>query len=131
VLRFTRGFVLRRCHPRVGKILAQVTHGALVQRVPVVRAMQDALGAVQLDADSRPRQRLDVCTHVIQQRLDLAPVDVPADRIVEDGADQVLLFVIDILNEEATLLVPNDLVKALAEASFGARARKTVAWASA
>ncbi len=29
----------------------------------------------------------------------------------EDGADQVLLFVIDILKEEATLLVPNDLVK--------------------
>ena len=39
----------------------------------------------------------------------------------EDGADQVLLFVIDILREEATLLVPNDLVKALAEASFGCK----------
>ena len=37
----------------------------------------------------------------------------------EDGADQVLLFVIDILREEATLLVPNDLVKELAVASFG------------
>ena len=37
----------------------------------------------------------------------------------EDGADQVLLFVIDILKEEATLLVPNDLVKKIAEASFG------------
>ena len=37
----------------------------------------------------------------------------------EDGADQVLLFVIDILNEEATLLVPNALVKQMAEASFG------------
>jgi manganese-dependent inorganic pyrophosphatase len=37
----------------------------------------------------------------------------------EDGADQVLLFVIDILREEATLLVPNDLVKQMAEASFG------------
>lgn len=36
----------------------------------------------------------------------------------EDGADQVLLFVVDILREEATLLVPNDLVKQLAEASF-------------
>jgi manganese-dependent inorganic pyrophosphatase len=39
----------------------------------------------------------------------------------EDGADQVLLFVIDIIKEEATLLVPNDLVKQLAEASFGAK----------
>jgi manganese-dependent inorganic pyrophosphatase len=37
----------------------------------------------------------------------------------EDKADQVLLFIIDILREEATLLVPNDLVKAVAEASFG------------
>lgn len=37
----------------------------------------------------------------------------------EDGADQVLLFVIDILNEDATLLVPNDLVKQFAEKSFG------------
>ena len=36
----------------------------------------------------------------------------------EDGADQVLLFVVDILREEATLLVPNDLVRQMAEASF-------------
>ena len=42
------------------------------------------------------------------------------DVAAEDGADQVLLFVVDILNEEATLLVPNDLVKTLAEKSFGA-----------
>ncbi len=44
-----------------------------------------------------------------------------ADVAREDGADQVLLFVVDILREEATLLVPNDLVKQMAEASFGAR----------
>lgn len=36
----------------------------------------------------------------------------------EDGAEQVLLFIIDILNEEATLLVPNDLTRKIAEASF-------------
>lgn len=39
----------------------------------------------------------------------------------EDGADQVLLFVVDIIKEEATLLVPNDLVKQLAETSFGCK----------
>ena len=39
----------------------------------------------------------------------------------EDGADQVLLFVVDIIREEATLLVPNDLVKRIAEASFGVK----------
>ena len=37
----------------------------------------------------------------------------------QDGADQVLLFIVDILREEATLLVPNDLVKQMAESSFG------------
>lgn len=36
----------------------------------------------------------------------------------EDGVDQVLLFVVDILNEEATLLVPNELTKTVAEKSF-------------
>ena len=41
------------------------------------------------------------------------------DVASEDGVDQVLLFVVDILNEEATLMVPNALVKTVAEKSFG------------
>ena len=40
----------------------------------------------------------------------------------EDGVDQVLMFVIDILNEEATLLVPNDFVREMAEKSFNSTA---------
>ncbi|PZX16583.1 manganese-dependent inorganic pyrophosphatase [Palleronia aestuarii] len=36
----------------------------------------------------------------------------------EDGVDQVLLFVVDILEEEATLLVPNEDVRKMAEKSF-------------
>ena len=40
----------------------------------------------------------------------------------EDGVDQVLLFVVDILKEEATMLIPNDLTKSVAKASFGADA---------
>ena len=47
-------------------------------------------------------------------------MDSMTEVAAEDGVDQVLLFVVDILNEEATLLVPNDLVKSLAEKSFGA-----------
>jgi manganese-dependent inorganic pyrophosphatase len=35
-----------------------------------------------------------------------------------DGAEHVLLFIIDILKEEAHLLVPNETVKKIAEASF-------------
>jgi manganese-dependent inorganic pyrophosphatase len=41
-----------------------------------------------------------------------------ADVAAEDGVDQVLLFVVDILAEEATLMIPNELTKAVAEASF-------------
>lgn len=37
----------------------------------------------------------------------------------EDGVDQVLLFVVDILNEQATMLIPNDLTRSVAEKSFG------------
>jgi manganese-dependent inorganic pyrophosphatase len=37
----------------------------------------------------------------------------------EDGVDEVLLFVVDILKEQATLLVPNQTVKSVAEKSFG------------
>jgi len=38
----------------------------------------------------------------------------------EDGVDQVLLFVVDILNEQSTLLVPNELVGSVAQKSFDA-----------
>lgn len=37
----------------------------------------------------------------------------------EDGAAQVLLFVVDILREEATMLVPTDLARRVAQATFG------------
>jgi manganese-dependent inorganic pyrophosphatase len=37
----------------------------------------------------------------------------------EDGVDEVLLFVVDILREEATLLIPNERVKDIAQKSFG------------
>ena len=58
-----------------------------------------------------PKMVLDRKDSLMESMVDVAK---------EDGADQVLLFVIDILNEEATLLVPNDLVKTVAEKSFGA-----------
>ncbi len=43
------------------------------------------------------------------------------DVAKEDGVDHVLLFVVDILNEEATLFVQNDVVKNVAEKSFDAK----------
>ncbi|MFG6583506.1 manganese-dependent inorganic pyrophosphatase [Sulfitobacter sp. 1A12779] len=53
------------------------------------------------------------------ERKDTLMAEMP--KVAEaDGAAQVLLFIVDILKEEATLLVPNDMVKHIAEQSFGA-----------
>ena len=41
-----------------------------------------------------------------------------AEVAEEDGVDQVLFFLIDILNEDALLFIPNDQVKSIAEKSF-------------
>jgi len=54
----------------------------------------------------------------VMARKDSLLTSMPAVA-AEDGVDQVMLFVIDILTESATLLVPNDTVKTIAEASFG------------
>ncbi len=50
-----------------------------------------------------------------------ALIDAMPDVAKEDGVDQVLLFVVDILSEEATMLIPNDLTKTVAEKSFDAK----------
>jgi manganese-dependent inorganic pyrophosphatase len=47
-------------------------------------------------------------------------METMATVATEDGVDQVLLFVVDILNEQATLLIPNDMIKGVAEKSFDA-----------
>ena len=38
----------------------------------------------------------------------------------EDGVEEILVFVIDILGEEATLFIPNDRVRSTVESAFGA-----------
>ena len=55
---------------------------------------------------------------VLLDRKDRLVAAMPAVA-AEDGADEVMLFIVDILNEQSTLLVPNDFVRRVAEASFG------------
>ncbi len=45
----------------------------------------------------------------------------------EDGVDQVLFFLVDILNEEALLFIPNDAVKSIAEKSFDIAVKGNIA----
>jgi len=57
---------------------------------------------------------------VIERRVGLMAA---MERVAEeDDLDQVLLFIVDILEREAILLVPNDLVKGIASSSFGVEA---------
>ena len=77
----------------MGKVFAQVLHVLAAERVAAVRAMEDAFGAVQLHADPRSRQRFGRCAQMAQQRFDFPPLDVAADRVVEDRADEVVVFV--------------------------------------
>src|SRR5437899_9979295 len=63
------------------------------ERIAAMRAVQDAFVAVELHAHSRTGQRFDLGAEMAQQRLDLAPLDVGADGIVEDVADQVVVLV--------------------------------------
>ncbi|WP_392337771.1 manganese-dependent inorganic pyrophosphatase [Loktanella salsilacus] len=56
---------------------------------------------------------------VVLDRKDALVAAMPAVA-AEDGVDQVLLFVVDIIREEATMLLPNDLTKQVAKASFNA-----------
>ncbi|MCF6305310.1 MAG: manganese-dependent inorganic pyrophosphatase [Rhodobacteraceae bacterium] len=54
----------------------------------------------------------------VLERVDSILASMPAVA-VEDDVDQVLLFVVDILNEAATLLIPNETVRSTAIKSFG------------
>lgn len=54
----------------------------------------------------------------VLSRADALMAAMPAVA-AEDDVDEVMLFIVDILEEQSTLLVPNDTVKRVAEASFG------------
>jgi len=55
-------------------------------------AMQDVLDFVQPYPHTRPRQRLHRRTQVVEEGLNLAPMNVSACRLAEDGTNQVLVF---------------------------------------
>lgn len=64
-----------------------------VAYVAVMWMMQEDFGAVQLDMESCPVRRIDRGAKMIQERLDLAPMNVGADGIVKDTAQQVGMLV--------------------------------------
>ena len=54
--------------------------------------MQDVLDPVEPHPHSCPRHRLHCRTQVVEEGLNLAPMNVSAGRLAKDGANQVLMF---------------------------------------
>src|SRR5687768_17163870 len=88
-----RRLVLRGGGPRMREVVAKMLDIATPQRVAAVRTMEDAFVSVKLHAHAGTGKRFDAGSEMIEQRLDFAPVDVSADRVVEDRAKQVLVLV--------------------------------------
>src|SRR5688500_4359853 len=88
-----RCLVLRGRGPRMREVVAKMLDIAAPQRVAAVRTMEDAFVSVQLHTHSCTGKRFDARSEMVEQRLDLAPVDVSADRVVEDRATKVLVLV--------------------------------------
>lgn len=74
------------------KVLADMQNILAAQCVAVVWPMQRAFDTVQLYAQARLCQRLGRRAKMVQQRFDLAPLDVSADRILKDRAEEIFVF---------------------------------------
>jgi len=70
-----------------------MTYIMLAEGAAVMRPVQLALDFVQFDSEPRAVSTLNLRTQVAQQRLDLAPVKVAADRFGEDRFQNALVLV--------------------------------------
>ena len=86
-------FVLRGRYPGVSEIRSQVSDALPIEHVAVMRAMQDVLDAMQPYTHTRARKRLGRCAEVMEQGLDLAPMNIRGKRLTEDGANPLCVFV--------------------------------------
>jgi hypothetical protein len=65
----------------------------LAALVAVVRVMQKELVLIQHHSKASPQDRLDRGTEVMQQRLDLTPVDIAVQWILENRVQETPVFV--------------------------------------
>ncbi len=64
-----------------------------VADIRVVRMVQKIRDLVQRHFEPCPARGFDVRTKVVQQRFNLAPMDVRPGRVTENGAEQMGMFV--------------------------------------
>ena len=86
-------FILRRRHPGVSQIFAHAVDSLSVQFVAVVRTMQDAFDSIQPHPHTRTREGFHCCSQVMQEGLDIPPMNIAARGITKDSANKVFVFV--------------------------------------
>lgn len=64
-----------------------------IQDVAVMRTVQNAFGAVQNHPYAGTRQGFHAGPEMMEKRLDLPPVDIAADRILENGSYEMFVLV--------------------------------------
>ena len=74
------------------RVFANMKNVLAAERIAVVRTMQRPFDAVEPYPQSRLRQRLCRGAEVVQQRFDFAPLDITADRILKDRAEEIFVF---------------------------------------
>lgn len=86
---------LDRGHTDTGsaQVFAQVADIVFAAHTAVMRTVQRAFNAVQLKAQPRAMARLDAGTQMLQQRLDVAPVNISADRFLQNGSQNTFVLV--------------------------------------
>jgi hypothetical protein len=85
--------VARQADSRRRQVFAQIADVVAAHVVAVVRMMHREFVAIEDDAKAGAMRRLDAGAEVMQQRLDFAPVDVAADRVVENCLQDVAVLV--------------------------------------
>ena len=83
------------------QVLAQLLDFLLGENVAVVGMVQGAFYAVQQHAKPCPLDGLHAGAQMMQQGFDFTPVNVAADRVLEDRADQVYVLVAHALTHAA------------------------------
>jgi hypothetical protein len=77
----------------VGQKLAQKLDGLLVADVALVRVVQKAIHLVQNNMKAGAMNGINGSPKMIQQRLNLPPVDVVAKGVLKDCAQQIQMLI--------------------------------------
>lgn len=77
----------------MGKEFAQLLDVLPAEDIALMRMVQEIFVAVQYHAEACAMDRIKRRTEMMQQRFDLAPVDIGAHRVLKQAAQEMKVFV--------------------------------------